>query len=109
MLQGSGHKLLAHLRILLLLFLAFIQGENMYQPQFHTSPSTPPAPLEAVRGLFQETNFNLIDLVLPIFVEEEIDEFVPSHPTCRVSCGLPEKKNWPVNRALCAGRHHVGE
>ena len=30
-----------------------------------------------LRGLFQETEFTLNDLVLPIFVEEEIDDFVP--------------------------------
>ena len=29
------------------------------------------------RDLFQEAEFNLGDLVLPIFVEEEIDDFVP--------------------------------
>ncbi|MDE1169070.1 MAG: porphobilinogen synthase [Pseudomonas sp.] len=32
---------------------------------------------ESLRGLFQETEFTLNDLVLPIFVEEEIDDFVP--------------------------------
>lgn len=30
-----------------------------------------------LRSLFQETEFTLNDLVLPIFVEEEIDDFVP--------------------------------
>ena len=30
-----------------------------------------------LRGLFQESEFTLNDLVLPIFVEEEIDDFVP--------------------------------
>lgn len=32
---------------------------------------------ENLRSLFQESEFSLGDLVLPIFVEEEIDEFVP--------------------------------
>lgn len=32
---------------------------------------------ESFRSLFQENEFTLNDLVLPIFVEEEIDEFVP--------------------------------
>ena len=32
---------------------------------------------ENFRSLFQESEFTLSDLVLPIFVEEEIDEFVP--------------------------------
>ncbi len=32
---------------------------------------------ENLRSLFQETEFSLDDLVLPIFVEEEIDDFVP--------------------------------
>jgi porphobilinogen synthase len=32
---------------------------------------------ETFRTLFQETEFTLNDLVLPIFVEEEIDDFVP--------------------------------
>ena len=31
----------------------------------------------SLRSLFQETEFTLNDLVLPIFVEEEIDDFVP--------------------------------
>ena len=31
----------------------------------------------SLRSLFQETEFSLNDLVLPIFVEEEIDDFVP--------------------------------
>ena len=30
----------------------------------------------SLRSLFQETEFSLNDLVLPIFVEEEIDDFV---------------------------------
>ena len=30
-----------------------------------------------LRKLFQETEFSLNDLVLPIFVEEDIDDFVP--------------------------------
>ena len=32
---------------------------------------------EALRSVFQETEFHLKDLVLPIFVEEGIDDFVP--------------------------------
>ena len=32
---------------------------------------------QTLRDLFQETEFSLNDLVLPIFVEEEIDDFVP--------------------------------
>lgn len=32
---------------------------------------------DSLRSLFQETEFSLNDLVLPIFVEEEIDDFVP--------------------------------
>lgn len=32
---------------------------------------------EALRSVFQETEFQLKDLVLPIFVEEGIDDFVP--------------------------------
>ncbi|HEY0286053.1 MAG TPA: porphobilinogen synthase [Pseudomonas sp.] len=32
---------------------------------------------ENFRALFQETEFTLNDLVLPIFVEEEVDDFVP--------------------------------
>ncbi len=32
---------------------------------------------QTLRDMFQETEFSLSDLVLPIFVEEEIDDFVP--------------------------------
>ena len=32
---------------------------------------------ETLRSLFQETEFSLNDLVLPIFVEEEVSDFVP--------------------------------
>ena len=32
---------------------------------------------QTLRDMFQETEFSLNDLVLPIFVEEEIDDFVP--------------------------------
>ena len=44
-----------------------------------------------LRSLFQETEFTLNDLVLPIFVEEEIDDFVPitSMPGVR---RIPESK-----------------
>ncbi|SEM67687.1 porphobilinogen synthase [Pseudomonas sp. ok272] len=44
-----------------------------------------------LRSLFQETEFSLNDLVLPIFVEEEIDDFVPisSMPGVR---RIPESK-----------------
>ncbi|WP_213880151.1 porphobilinogen synthase [Pseudomonas sp. dw_358] len=46
---------------------------------------------ESMRSLFQETAFSLDDLVLPIFVEEEIDDFVPitSMPGVR---RIPEKR-----------------
>ena len=44
-----------------------------------------------LRSLFQESEFSLNDLVLPIFVEEEIDDFVPitSMPGVR---RIPESK-----------------
>ena len=44
-----------------------------------------------LRGLFQETEFTLNDLVLPIFVEEEIDDFVPITSMPGV-VRIPEKK-----------------
>ncbi|KAF1008731.1 MAG: Delta-aminolevulinic acid dehydratase [Pseudomonas fluorescens] len=44
-----------------------------------------------LRGLFQETEFTLNDLVLPIFVEEEIDDFVPITSMPGVA-RIPEKK-----------------
>ena len=44
-----------------------------------------------LRGLFQETEFTLNDLVLPIFVEEEIDDFVPITSMPGV-LRIPEKK-----------------
>ncbi len=46
---------------------------------------------ENFRSLFQESEFTLNDLVLPIFVEEEIDDFVPinSMPGVR---RIPESK-----------------
>ncbi len=47
-----------------------------------------------LRGLFQETEFALNDLVLPIFVEEEIDDFVPITSMPGVQ-RIPEK-NWPA-------------
>jgi len=43
-------------------------------------PETRPRRLRrnaSLRSLFQETEFSLNDLVLPIFVEEGIDDFVP--------------------------------
>jgi porphobilinogen synthase len=67
-----------------------IQG-SMMSSQF---PYTRPRRLrnsESMRSLFQETEFKLGDLVLPIFVEEEIDDFVPinSMPGVR---RIPESK-----------------
>ncbi len=44
-----------------------------------------------LRSLFQETEFTLNDLVLPIFVEEEIDDFVPITSMPGVQ-RIPEKK-----------------
>ena len=44
-----------------------------------------------LRGLFQESEFTLNDLVLPIFVEEEIDDFVPITSMPGV-LRIPEKK-----------------
>ena len=44
-----------------------------------------------LRSLFQETEFTLNDLVLPIFVEEEIDDFVPITSMPGV-LRIPEKK-----------------
>ncbi len=46
---------------------------------------------DSLRQLFQETEFNLGDLVLPIFVEEGIDDFIPitSMPGVR---RIPESK-----------------
>ncbi|NWB98505.1 porphobilinogen synthase [Pseudomonas gingeri] len=46
---------------------------------------------ESLRGLFQETEFSLGDLVLPIFVEEGIDDFVPITSMPGVM-RIPEKK-----------------
>lgn len=46
---------------------------------------------ESLRGLFQETEFSLSDLVLPIFVEEGIDDFVPITSMPGVM-RIPEKK-----------------
>ena len=45
----------------------------------------------SLRSLFQETEFSLNDLVLPIFVEEEIDDFVPITSMPGVQ-RIPEKK-----------------
>jgi len=46
---------------------------------------------ETMRSLFQETAFSLDDLVLPIFVEEEIDDFVPIKSMPGVS-RIPESR-----------------
>lgn len=46
---------------------------------------------ESLRGLFQETEFSLNDLVLPILVEEGIDDFVPITSMPGVM-RIPEKK-----------------
>lgn len=46
---------------------------------------------ENFRSLFQESEFTLNDLVLPIFVEEEIDEFVPIKSMPAVQ-RIPESK-----------------
>lgn len=46
---------------------------------------------EALRSVYQETEFRLEDLVLPIFVEEEIDDFVPITSMPGVN-RIPEKK-----------------
>ena len=48
----------------------------------------------SLRSLFQETEFSLNDLVLPIFVEVEIDDFVPI-------------KSMPG--VVCPGRDQVGD
>ena len=45
----------------------------------------------SLRSLFQETEFSLNDLVLPIFVEEEIDDFVPIKSMPGVM-RIPERK-----------------
>ena len=46
---------------------------------------------ENLRSLFQESEFTLNDLVLPIFVEEEIDDFVPINSMPGVQ-RIPESK-----------------
>jgi porphobilinogen synthase len=46
---------------------------------------------ENFRALFQETEFTLNDLVLPIFVEEEVDDFVPINSMPGVQ-RIPESK-----------------
>lgn len=46
---------------------------------------------EQFRSLFQESEFTLNDLVLPIFVEEEIDDFVPINSMPGVH-RIPESK-----------------
>ena len=46
---------------------------------------------ENFRSLFQESEFTLNDLVLPIFVEEEIDDFVPINSMPGVQ-RIPESK-----------------
>ena len=46
---------------------------------------------ENFRSLFQESEFTLNDLVLPIFVEEEIDDFVPINSMPGVQ-RIPERK-----------------
>ena len=45
---------------------------------------------EALRSIFQETEFRLEDLILPIFVEEGIDDFVPISSMPGVN-RIPEK------------------
>ena len=45
----------------------------------------------SLRSLFQETEFSLNDLVLPIFVEEDIDDFVPITSMPGVQ-RIPERK-----------------
>lgn len=47
-----------------------------------------------LRGLFQESEFTLNDLVLPIFVEEEIDDFVPI--TSMPGCSAFPSRSWPA-------------
>ncbi|MBF8779645.1 porphobilinogen synthase [Pseudomonas fulva] len=46
---------------------------------------------ESLRSVFQETEFRLDDLILPIFVEEGIDDFVPITSMPGVN-RIPEKK-----------------
>ena len=57
-------------------------------------PATRPRRLrrnEHLRSMFQEAEFSLDDLVLPIFVEEEIDDFVPINSMPGVN-RIPESK-----------------
>jgi porphobilinogen synthase len=54
----------------------FNSGKKM-SSQFPTARPRRLRRSENLRSLFQESEFSLGDLVLPIFVEEEIDEFVP--------------------------------
>lgn len=57
-------------------------------------PATRPRRLrrnEHLRSMFQEAEFSLDDLVLPIFVEEEIDDFVPIKSMPGVN-RIPESK-----------------
>ena len=63
---------------------------------------------ESLRSIFQETEFSLNDLVLPIFVEEEIDDFVPIKSMPGVM-RIPESKLAGEDRALCPCRHQVGD
>ncbi|MBA1200224.1 porphobilinogen synthase [Pseudomonas capeferrum] len=60
---------------------------------FNRFPSVRPRRLrqnEALRSIFQETEFRLEDLILPIFVEEGIDDFVPINSMPGVN-RIPEK------------------
>jgi porphobilinogen synthase len=52
----------------------------------------------SLRSLFQETEFSLNDLVLPIFVEEEIDDFVPIKSMPGVM-RIPER-SWPAKSSV---------
>jgi porphobilinogen synthase len=57
---------------------------------------------QTLRDMFQETEFSLNDLVLPIFVEEEIDDFVPITSMPGVM-RIPES-NWQVRSSVMRGR-----
>lgn len=61
---------------------------------FNRFPSVRPRRLrqnESLRTIFQETEFRLEDLILPIFVEEGIDDFVPITSMPGVN-RIPEKR-----------------
>lgn len=62
----------------------------------------------ALRAMFEETTLTLNDLVLPIFVEEEIDDYKAIDAMPGVM-RIPEKASGPRDRTHCECGHPLGD